>query len=550
MSEEDALRARLHSIIGIGAALSSEHDLERLLARIVDEARALTGADGGTLFLLSEDGASLRWAIVQSETMSVRVGGPDGQPLDEATFSPVARFGADGAPKQAQVASWVSHAGEAIRIADVYDPHDRFDFTGPLQFDARTGYRTRSMLVVPLRHFDGGVIGVLQLINARDASGHAATFSDEDEALTLSLASQAAVALKNAQLFAQLEHQFEAFIRTIAMAIDEKSPYTAGHVRRVVTLAMALAEAINRERDDPRFGPMRLSAEQLKALRVASWMHDIGKIAIPEHVVDKATKLSGLHDRIALVETRYVLFEQAAKARALRAALDAPDADARSRALKACDAEIAALRQELELIQRCNQGGEFLSDALVARLEAIGREVVMLDEGRAIPKLTPDEVYNLTIRKGTLTPEEITVIRDHAAISYRMLAQLPFSRALVRVPEIAAGHHEKLNGRGYPRGLRGDQLSLEARILAIADIFEALTAADRPYKKPTPLSTVRRILHAMVRDGELDPALVAFAMRSGVFDHYATREIAPALRDTTFAAPLASETPEPTTPTS
>ena len=222
----------------------------------------------------------------------------------------------------------------------------------------------------------------------------------------------------------------------------------------------------------------------------------------------------------------------------LRAMLAAPDdKEAASAAQKAFEQEVEELRQELAFIEACNRGAEFMADDKLERLEAIASKEAKVGED-TLNRLTEDELYNLSIRKGTLTKEEITVIRDHAKISYRMLAQLPFSRYLASVPEIAAGHHEKLNGKGYPRGLTAEELSTEARILAVADIFEALTAADRPYKSPTPLSRVKRILDAMVDDGELDPDIVHFAMKTGVFDEYVEREVSEHQRDLVFTESL------------
>ena len=519
----------------IGTELSSEREVDVLLEMIVDEARRITLADGGTLFLMDEDDAQLHWAIIQNESLNIRIGGSSQGQVDEKLFKPIDLYEEDGAPELDNVATHVAHTGEPLSIEDVYDEYDEFDFEGPLRFDAQTGYRTKSMLVLPLVHFEGGVIGVLQLINARDPSTHALIpFPATHMALAQSLASQAAVAVKNANLFRELELQFEAFIRSIAAAIDAKSAYTAGHVKRVVDISMALAEAINASTEG-RWARTSFDRDELKAIKIASWMHDIGKIATPEYIVDKATKLETIFDRIELVRLRYQLMQKSAECDMLRAMLRAPgDAQLAARAQADFGARVDALQRELADIESCNAGTEFMTDAKLERIQQIAAQTFELGE-HALPHLTPDEAYNLSIRKGTLTREEIEVIRNHAQVSYDMLIELPFSRHLSQVPEIAAGHHEKLNGKGYPRGLGAEELGVEARILAIADIFEALTAADRPYKRPTPLSRVKRILEAMVEDGELDGELVSFAMRSGVFDAYAEREVSLAQRDLVFA---------------
>jgi HD-GYP domain-containing protein (c-di-GMP phosphodiesterase class II) len=527
---QDDLRALVDRLLHIGTELSSQRDLGVLLELIVQELRRLTRADGGTLFLLDEDARVLRWAIVLNETLGVHIGGQGGQTLDGEVFKPLA-LDADSA--RSNVAAHVALTGEPVHIEDVYDAHDAFDFTGPQRFDAQTGYRTRSMLVVPLKHFDGGVVGVLQLINARDAHGQLVAFPAEIERIATALASQAAVAVKNALLFKELEEQFEAFIRAIAMAIDEKSRYTAGHVRRVVELAMGIASAIDAS-DDPAFAHIHFTADQMKALHIAAWMHDVGKIATPEYIVDKATKLEALHDRIELVRARFALAREQARADMWEAIARQPAERAVHEASWA--ATCAWLDDALEFVTRCNLGVEWMPDDALARLHSIAAHTLRGPDGQPQPLLTDDELKNLSIRKGTLTAEQIEVIRNHARISYKMLSELPFSRHLADVPEIAAGHHEKLNGQGYPRGLRGEQLSIQARILAIADIFEALTAADRPYKRPTMLSSVKRILDAMIRDGELDPEIVRVAMQTGVFDAYAEREVDPAQRDLVFRA--------------
>lgn len=521
--------ARLEELVGqlvrIGAALASERDLRVLLEMIVDELRRFTRADGGTLFLVDEAAGCLRWAIIQNDSLGVRVGGSGGEAVDEAVFAPLPMEPG----QRVHAAVHVALTGEPVNIADVYDRHDDFDFTGPMRFDEAQGYRTRSMLVVPVAHFEGGVVGVLQLINAQEVDGALVPFSARFEALTTSLASQAAVAIKNAQLVGELEAQFEAFIRMIAAAIDAKSPYTAGHVRRVEGLAMRLARAV--AEDQGVYGHVRFDEAQLKELSVAAWMHDVGKIATPEHVVDKATKLHALTDRIERVRVRYALLAEQTRAAELQRQLDGQPADPARVA-----AELDALDEEFLFIERVNAGAEYVPPADIARLHAIGQKRWTDARGTSHPRLEPDEIRHLSVTRGTLTDDERDVIRDHARISIEMLEHLPFSSHLKDVPAIAGAHHEKLNGQGYPRGLTGEQLSLRARILAVADIVEALTAADRPYKKPMAVSEVHRILGFMVRDDELDGELVRFAMRAGVLDAYVEDEVAEAQRDAAFAA--------------
>jgi HD-GYP domain-containing protein (c-di-GMP phosphodiesterase class II) len=543
LTHDDLLQI-VDRLVQIGTALSTERDLDVLLEMVVDETRRFTRADGGTLFLIDEQQKCLDWKIVQNETMDIRIGGTSDEPLDEQVFRPIP-LRENGLPLLSNVSTWTANTGKTANIADVYadsfSKQEAFDFTGPRKFDEETGYRSQSMLVVPLRHHTSGVIGVLQLINARNDTGEVVPFGERLEELTASLASQAAVAVRNAQLFATLEEQFEAFIRTIATAIDEKSPYTAGHVRRVVDIALSLADAIDGTDDGP-FAEAHFKGSSRKALRIAGWMHDVGKVTTPEWVVDKATKLSTIHDRIHELKTRYEVLERDAHIEALEAKLarvreQGPDADTSD-----IDAHHAAtveeLRDELAFLETCNKGGEFMADEAVERVQSIAERTWRLSgeerAGEERPLLTEDEVENLCIRKGTLTSDEIQIIRNHARVSLEMLSELPFTPELEDVPEIAASHHEKLNGTGYPRGLSADDLSLPARILAVADIFEALTAADRPYKDALPSSVVRRILESMVEDGELDPEIVRFGMQSGVFDEYADRQLLKEQRDQRF----------------
>jgi HD-GYP domain-containing protein (c-di-GMP phosphodiesterase class II) len=533
LTHDDLLQI-VDRLVQIGTALSTERDLDVLLEMVVDETRRFTRADGGTLFLLDENHERLDWKIVQNETMGIRIGGTSDEPLDEDAFRPIP-LRKDDDPRLSNVSTWTANTAKTANIADVY-ADQAFDFTGPRKFDEETGYRSESMLVVPLRHHTSGVIGVLQLINARNDAGEVVPFGEHLEELTASLASQAAVAVRNAQLFATLEEQFEAFIRTIATAIDEKSPYTAGHVRRVVDITLSLADAIDASDDGP-FAGESIEGDNRKALRIAGWMHDVGKVTTPEWVVDKATKLSTIHDRIHELQTRYEVLERDAHIDALEAKLsrvreEGPDADASD--IDASHATtVEELRGELAFLETCNKGGEFMADRAIERVQAIAGRTWHL-AGQQRPILTENEIENLCIRKGTLTADEIQIIRNHARVSLDMLSKLPFTPELEDVPEIAASHHEKLDGSGYPRGLSADDLSLPARILAVADIFEALTAADRPYKDALPASVVRQILESMVEDGELDPEIVRFGMESGVFDEYAGRELLEGQRDVRF----------------
>lgn len=491
-SPEGELQDRLRRLNEIGVALSVERDLNVLLERILHEARSFTGADAGTLYLVKDD--HLTFAIAQNDTLQSFVGGRHGA----ADIPPVPM-------NRESVSGYVAVTGETLNIADVY-AEARHRFEGPKNYDRMTGYRTTSMLVVPMQDHEDQVIGVLQLLNAIDpVTGKVTAFSADHEALIESLASQAAVAINNVRLIQETEALFESFVRVMATAIDERSPYTGGHIRRVAEMAMVVAEAVN-DCGEGALAGVQLGPDELNELRVASWMHDIGKITTPEWIVDKPTKLTTIHDRIELLRARFACFRQAIRAQSLERRLAGEDPAKVDREESAALAELA---DDLAFLERANSPGESMADADLERLAAIAARRYRVD-GEEVPCLTEDEAANLAIRRGSLTDAERRKINDHAAMTIRMLEQIPFTRKLQRVPEIAGAHHEKLDGSGYPRHLGADQISLQARILALVDIFESLSADDRPYRaRPMPRETVLKILRQEVEARHLDPDLFA-----------------------------------------
>jgi len=524
---EPVQNALIDNLIRIGIALSSERNIDVLLEMIVDESRRFTNADAGTLYTVSDEGNQLEFKIVQTESLDIRMGGTSQVKVDQ--FKPIPLV-EDGQANLSNVSAHVANTGEAANIPDVYEAED-FDFTGPRRYDESTGYRSQSMLVVPLRDHEDDIIGVLQLMNAQDPEkSRVIPFSPSYEAMVSSLASQAAVGITNARLIHDLEALFDAFLQTIASAIEEKTAYTAGHVQRVAELTVAIADEISEE-DTGIWEHIRFTEDELKELRLAAWMHDVGKITTPEYVVDKATKLETIHDRIETVKTRYEVLKKDARIVALEKkneVLSAGNGDAD--ALAEIDAELEGklteLQDDLDYVVQCNTGGEYMEDESIARLESIARRACEVN-GETSNSLTEDELANLCIRKGTLTDEERLVINNHVAVSSKMLSQLPFSKKLKRVPEFAGGHHEQLNGKGYPQGLSAEELPLQARIMAVADIFEAVTAPDRPYRKPNPLSKALGILGNAAKFGELDSRIVDLFVGNGVALKYAKRALRP-----------------------
>jgi HD-GYP domain-containing protein (c-di-GMP phosphodiesterase class II) len=380
-----------------------------------------------------------------------------------------------------------------------------------------------------MKSHEGEVIGVLQLLNALDPdTGAVRTFTPGDQRLAESLGSQAAIALTNRLLIGQLEKLFESFVELIDTAIDEKSPYTGGHCARVPELAMMLAEAVNAATEGPLAG-FKLTEKDRYELRIAALLHDCGKVTTPVHVVDKATKLQTIFDRIELVATRFAGVKAQAQADMWRAiAQGEPEASARER----FQAQCRQLDEDLAFLRHTNQGSERMNDAALQRVRDMAARHRWVDEhGREQPLLSDNEVENLTIRAGTLTPAERKIINHHIVATIQMLEKLPWPKHLARVPEFAGGHHERMDGKGYPKGLTREQMSVQARIMGIADIFEALTAADRPYKAPMTLSQALKIMDNFRDNGHIDPDLYALFRSHQVPQRYARRFLAESQRD-------------------
>jgi len=512
-----AYHDQIKRLIQIGVALSGEKNINRLLEIIVDEARKLTNADAGTLYIMSDDETELRFAIIQNNSLNIRMGGTGGA----ITWPAVNLKNADGSANEANVCAYAAASGKTINIADVYHAQG-FNFEGTKQFDKKTGYRSQSMLVSPLRNHENDIIGVLQLLNALDpATGEVINFSPESQEIILSLASQAAIALSNSRLIHDLENLLESFIKTIASTIDEKSPYTGGHIRRVAELTMAMADKIN-ETHEGCFAAVIFSDDQLRELRMAAWLHDVGKITTPEYVIDKETKLQTVHDRIHEVKTRLELIKKD-----YLPSTQSGNKDQRAeQTTRSADAEIKALDKEYQFLLEVNTGGEFLSDEMVARVKDIAKRE-WSDEGQRRPLLSEDEVHNLCVLRGTLTEEERNIINNHVLVTHKILKGLPFPKKMRHVAAYAAAHHENIDGSGYPFGLKGDEIPLQSRIIAIVDIFEALTAKDRPYKKGKTLSEALRIMEFMVKDNHIDKDLFEFFIKERIYADYAKRELTP-----------------------
>lgn len=562
----DERERQFRRLIDIGIAMAAERNRDRLLENILLEAKNLTRADGGTLYLRTDDD-KLQFAIMRTTSLGIALGGTTGKPI---TFPPLPMMNPEtGEPNLNNVATACAITGEIIEIEDAYVAED-YDFSGTKKFDEGTGYRSKSFLAVPLRNNQDVVIGVIQLLNAQDEDGAVTRFDAAMMPMVEALTSQAAVALDNMQLAQAQRDLLDAFIKVIAGAIDAKSPYTGGHCQRVPVLTKALVAAAHDEKDGP-FSDFVLNDDQWYALHLAAWLHDCGKVTTPEYVVDKATKLETINNRIHEVRTRFEVLKRDAEIAYLKARLDGvrPEAELKAH----YEAELAQLDDDFAFIAQCNEGAEFMDPADQERVKAIAQrtwtrtldrslglsweesqrlEKSGLPHGPAEEKLLDDspvhmvsqynhgEIYNLCVARGTLTGEERKVINDHIVVTIEMLEQLPFPKHLRHVPEYAGGHHEKMDGTGYPRGLKRDEMSIPARVMAIADIFEALTAADRPYKKPKKLSEAIRIMSFMKKDNHVDPELFDLFLRSGVYKDYAAQFLLPEQIDEVDITPYLS----------
>jgi HD-GYP domain-containing protein (c-di-GMP phosphodiesterase class II) len=507
--------SRLAWLSEIARSLAEQGNLTNLLESILQSARQATNADGGTLYRATEDGRGLSFDLVQNESLGLQLGGSSGTP---ANFPIMPLYDASGGENRKSVVAYCALARRSVRVDDAYAA-EGFDFQGARHFDAANNYRSQSFLTVPMIAHDDQLIGVLQLINARDATGKTVRFTVDDQQFIEALAAQAAIAIENKILVDRLEQLFLAFVNLINVAIDDKSPYTGGHCQRVPTLTMMLADAASETTTGP-LASFSMTERDRQELLMAGLLHDCGKITTPVHVVDKSTKLETIFDRVELISTRLTALARETEVAALKAKLageNASDVDAKLKQ------QLEAIEDDRRFIAHVNIGGERMEDADIARVKRIAAQSWTNAEGKTEPLLSDDECENLTVVYGTLTRSERDVINHHIVATIKMLEALPWPPHLRNVPEYAGGHHERMDGKGYPRGLTKDQMSIQARSMGIADIFEALTAADRPYKSGKTLTESLQILGRMAQSGHVDPDLFDVFIRKKVFAAYAER---------------------------
>ena len=503
-SELELLARQLEELNRIGAALSEERDVATLLELIVTKAREITSSDAASLYLVEPTGGHMRFAVAQNASIEV----PFRSTIIEMT--------------DRSIAGYVALRGEPVRLDDAYAPPAGVPYAHNRKFDDATGYRTQSMLAVPMRTPKGVITGVLQLINAT-SEGRVAPYADRQQELALSLASQAAVAVENRRLYEEIQHLFDGFVRASVVAIESRDPATSGHSFRVANLSVALAEAADRADAGP-FANLRFSREEMRTIRFASLLHDFGKVGVREDVLVKAKKLYPA--QLELLRTRFKLARRSREVVSMQQRLDyllANGRDAYLAHLPSVERTLSEGTDELERLLAAveatneptlvNPGGfEFLHD--IAAIEFVD------PDGTTRPLLADDEVRLLSIGKGTLSDDERKQIESHVVHTFQFLSQIPWTKEISGIPAIAVGHHEKLNGTGYPYKLSAPDIPIQTRMMTIADIFDAVSAADRPYRRAVPTSEALDILERLVADGEVDRNLFALFVEARIFDRW------------------------------
>jgi HD-GYP domain-containing protein (c-di-GMP phosphodiesterase class II) len=509
----------LHTLNNIGVALSAERDNTRLLNLILAKSREITVADAGSLYLVerrkdddrtSED--RLRFKLAQNDSVPVAFE-ESVVPLDETS-----------------IAGYAALTGKPVNVADAYLLPENSPYTISRSFDEKSGYRTKSMLVVPMKDHLGSVIGVVQLINKKkDAltllrpvtvvEENVIPFTTVDEELVTSLASQAAVAYENTRLIDDIKNLFDIFVKAAVTTIEQRDPTTSGHAGRVADRTVRLAELVDGCSVGP-FRDTRFNADQIKEIRYASLLHDFGKVGVRDEVLIKPKKLYDIEMKLLRQRIDYV--KRAEQVKHLQAKLDQVlSGQASPELLKGIDEAYERKMEEMEqILQRVLQANEptVLEEERFRALMDLGSRTYLDMEGNALPLVTADELAALSIPKGSLSDRERKQINDHVTHTYEFLSKVRWTGEFRRLPEIAYAHHEKLDGSGYPRGLKADQIPVESRMMTISDIYDALVAWDRPYKGPVPVGKALDILSDEAKHGKLDRHLLSIFIEAKVYD--------------------------------
>ena len=476
---------QMQKFLDVSLALSAERDREKLLSSILDTAIELTNCDAGTLYLMEDDG--LHFCRMVTLSQGIRQGGH----ADPITLPPVPL-------EPAYVCSWSALNNQSINVSNVRTD-SRFDFSGSLRYDAMTGYHTQTMLVVPLTNDKGTLIGVLQLINAQNEAGETIPFDPAIELLIRGVASQAAISVTNMLYAEQITALLDSLVSALSTAIDERTPYNANHTRNMVRYGSAFLDWL-----DKTDSPFRFDADKRREFLLSVWLHDVGKLVVPLEVMDKESRLSS---QLPDIQSRFRTMALLDRIAVLEGKLTEEERTAQDK-----------LRDDaLALIERVNKAG-FLPDGDLAEIDDIAARTYVDENGETCPWLTEEEHTRLSIRKGTLTAAERTIMESHVVVTAKILEHVSFPKEYDQVPEWAASHHELLNGKGYPDHRAADDIPWEVRLLTILDVFDALTARDRPYKPPMPLEKALGILHSMVQEGSMDGEILTLFEQSKAWE--------------------------------
>lgn len=471
----------LKKILNIGIKLSTEKDRDHLLASILENGMDITHCDGSTLYLL-EDGM-LHFKIMKTLSQNISRG-ENGEVID---MPPVPMT-------ESNVCSYAAIHREIVNIFDVYDS-TRFDFSGPKKYDALTGYHTQSLLVIPIENNEDELIGVLQLLNAMDENGNVISFDPEYEIIIRSLGAQAAIEMTNLKYVQDVKRQLRSFVEAMATVVDERTPYNGTHTRKVAEYAQMMADYINKQHLAGKCGEY-FDEEHKDKLELAALLHDIGKMVVPLAIMNRATRLER---EIGNLETRFQLLEAYYTIDCLKGRIDEEE----------CSQRITYLRDSMDFIHKID-GMSFLNDEAYQRVQELAGHSYINEKGEELAYLTAQEQERLSIRKGTLTESDRRRMESHVVMTEKILSKVWFNKSYEEIPKWAASHHELLDGSGYPRHLKGDELDLETKMLTVADVYDALTAADRPYKKPVSQEKALSILKEMADEGKLDCRLVDY----------------------------------------
>ncbi len=510
--KEDKLNYLMNAnqeLIDIGYQITNEKDHNKLLEIILMGAKDLSNSDGGTLYLFDSVGKTLEFKIVFNASLNIH----HSETKNQISWPALKMYNEDKTVNKKNVAVVCAAEDKLININDVYRS-TTFDFSGAKFFDTNNNYKTTSMLVIPMKNRNNELFGVIQLVNKIDKNNKIISFNKDDESIIASMASLATMILENNQLVIDLEKLLYALVKSIGSALSEKSKYTAKHVNNVAILSEIIANGINKNKTT--YKNTSFTNDELEEIRLAAWLHDIGKITTPEYIVDKATKLETIYDRINVIESKFEILKRDIEILFLKGEISAT----------AKDKKYKEIEDDILFIREINKAEVFMSEEYIQRLNKIALDNSIIVNNKEEKLFSKNELDNLLIPKGTLTKEEREIINNHASVTYKMLKELPFPKKFINIPRIAGSHHKAINGGGYcAKELKNLEMTLQEKILVIADIFEALSAQDRPYREPNTLNQIARIFSFMIKDNILDKDLVRLFFEDKLHLDYAKENL-------------------------